>query len=152
MAFSAQVSLSILAHEASSSDLSQTLRVTPASYAISVTNGTSANQSQVAWSDNRTLSGSPQALNLSALPDVRDGVNATVTLTAVKLWYVRNRGASSIALAGAPFPAGGITVAAGAAAMQSDPSAAGMAATGVTVTGSNGGSYDILLVGNGSVA
>jgi hypothetical protein len=152
MAFSAQVSLSILAHESATSDLSTTLRVTPASYAVSVTNGTSANQAQIAWSDNRTLSGTSESLSPSALPDVRDGVAVTVTMTAVKLWYLRNRGASSIAVAGAPFPAGGITVAAGAVAMQSDQSAAGMPVSGVTVTGSVGGNYDILLFGEGGVS
>lgn len=152
MAFSAQVSLSVLAHETSSSDLSQTLRVTPASYAVSVTDGTSANQAQVAWSDNRTLAGASESLSMSALPDVRDGATVTVTLTAVKLWYVRNRGASAIALAGAPFPAAGLTVAAGAVAMQSDQSAAGMSASGVTVTGTTGGNYDILLFGEGSIS
>lgn len=152
MAFSAQISLSVLVHEATSGDLSSSLRVTPASYAVSMTNGTAGNQAQVAWSASRTMSGASQSLSLAALPDVRDGATVTVTMTAVKLYYVRNKGASSLAFAGAPFPAAGLTVAAGAVAMQSDQSAGGMAASGVTVTGSNGGSYDILLLGNGSVA
>jgi hypothetical protein len=152
MAFSAQITLSLLAHESEAGDISTALRVTPASYAVAMTDGTAANQAQVAWSDNRTLSSSSETLALSALPDVRSGATVTVTITAVKAYYVRNRGASSLAFAGAPFPAAGLTVAAGAVAMQSDQSAAGMAASGVTVTGTSGGSYDIVLFGEGSVS
>lgn len=152
MALSAQITLSLLAHETDAGDLSSGLRVTPASYAIALADGTAASQAQVAWSDNRTLSGSSETLTLSSLSDVRSGATVTVTITAVKAWYVRNRGASSLALSGAPFPSAGLTVAAGAVAMQSDPSAAGMSASGVTVTGTSGGNYDILLIGEGSVA
>lgn len=152
MAFSAQITLSLLAHESEAGDISTALRVTPASYAVAMTDGSAANQAQVAWSDNRTLSSSSETLALSALPDVRSGATVTVTITAVKAYYVRNRGASSLAFAGAPFPAAGLTVAAGAVAMQSDQSAAGMAASGVTVTGTSGGSYDIVLFGEGSVS
>jgi hypothetical protein len=152
MAFSAQITLSLLAHESEAGDISTALRVTPASYAVAMTDGTAANQAQVAWSDNRTLSSSSETLALSALPDVRSGATVTVTITAVKAYYVRNRGASSLAFAGAPFPAAGLTVAAGAVAMQSDQSAAGMSASGVTVTGTSGGSYDIVLFGEGSVS
>jgi len=152
MAFSAQITLSLLAHESEVGDISTALRVTPASYAVAMTDGSAANQAQVAWSDNRTLSSSSETLALSALPDVRSGATVTVTITAVKAYYVRNRGASSLAFAGAPFPAAGLTVAAGAVAMQSDQSAAGMAASGVTVTGTSGGSYDIVLFGEGSVS
>lgn len=152
MALSAQITLSLLAHETETGDLSQTLRVTPASYAVALTNGAAGNQAQVAWSDNRTLSGSSETLTLSSLADVRSGATVTVTITAVKAWYVRNRGVSSLAFAGSPFPASGLTVAAGAVAMQSDPSAAGMSASGVTVTGTTAGNYDILLIGEGSVA
>jgi hypothetical protein len=43
-------------------------------------------------------------------------------------------------------------VAPGAAAAQCDPSSAGMTAAGVTVAGSSGAAYDIVLVGEGTVA
>jgi hypothetical protein len=147
MAFNAQISLSLVAHESSAGDLSRTLRVTPANYAASMTEGTAANQAQVAWSDARTIAGASETLNLSALPDTRDGAAATVSLTAVKAWFVRNSGTATLTLSGGPF--GGQSVAAGAAAAQCDPSAAGMAATGVTVTGS---AYEIVLIGEGSVS
>jgi len=43
MALNAQITLSILAHETSSGDLSRTLRATPANYALSLGDGTGAN-------------------------------------------------------------------------------------------------------------
>lgn len=152
MALTAQIALSILAHETSNGDLSRSLRATPANYATTLTDGTGAGQAQAAWSGVRTLSGSSAVLNLSSLADVRDGAAATVTLTAVKAVYVRNAGTTSLTFAGAPFPAGGLVVAAGAVAVLCDPSAAGMAAASVTVTGTTGGSYEIVLIGEGSVA
>ena len=147
MPLNAQLTLSILAHETSSGDLSRTLRATPVSYAASLGDGTGANQAQVAWSATRTLAGSSETLNLAALGDTRDGSPATVTITAVKVAYVRNKGASAITVAGLPIT----SVAAGAAAMHCDTSAAGIAAGGVTVTGTVGGEYDIVLIGEGTV-
>ena len=48
MALNSQINISLIAHETSSGDLSQTIRVTPASYAAALTTGTGANQAQVA--------------------------------------------------------------------------------------------------------
>jgi hypothetical protein len=151
MPLNAQIALSIVAHETTAGDLSKTMRVTPANYAVAVADGTAANQAQVAWSDSKTLAAASESFSLSSLSDTRDGSPATVSMTAVKAAYVRNKGASSLAFAGSPFPASGITVAAGAVAFQCDPSAAGMAASGVTVTGTIGGEYEIMLIGEGTV-
>jgi hypothetical protein len=152
MALNAQISLSLLAHESSSGDLAKTVRVTPASYAALVADGSAAGQAQVTWSDSRTLSGASETLNLASLADTRDGSPATVTLTSVSAYYVKNSGASTLAFAGAPFPAGGQTVKAGGVAVQCDLSAAGMSTATVTVTGTAGGAYDIVLIGRGSVS
>ena len=151
MPLNAQIALSLIAHETTAGDLSQTLRATPVSYAVSLSDGSGANQAQVVWSATRTLSGASESLPLAALQDTRDGSPATVTMTAVKAAFVRNKGASSVSFAGAPFPSAGITAAAGATIVLCDPSAAGMAASGVTVTGTVGGSYDIVFVGEGTV-
>jgi hypothetical protein len=150
MALSAQISLSIVAHETSSGDLSRTLRATPASYSLSLTDGTAASLAQVGWSDSRTLSGPTETLALSALPDTRDGASVSVAVTAVKAVYVR--AAAPLTFSGAPFPASGVAVAAGGALVQIDPTAAGTAAGTVTVSGSAGASYDIVIVGEGSVS
>lgn len=152
MALNAQLSLSLVAHESSSGDLSSTLRSTPVSYAINLTDGTGENQAQVAWSDARTLSGSTDSVTPATLSDLRAGATATVTMTAIKAVYVRNTGSGSLSFAGGPFPSGGQTVTAGAVAAQIDPSAGGMSASGITVTGATGRSYEILLIGEGSVS
>jgi hypothetical protein len=76
----------------------------------------------------------------------------SVAITAAKAIYVRNSHASlAISLAGTPFPAGGVAIAAGGAYAQIDPTATGMATGTVTVTGTSGGTYDIVLIGEGSV-
>lgn len=148
MALNAQITLSILAHETSSGDLSRTLRATPANYALSLGDGTGANQAQVAWSDSRTVSGPSETLTLSSLSDTRDGASVSVALTAVKVAYIRNAHATTaLNVAGGPFGSG-YTLPAGAAAVHADPSAGGLAATAVTVTGA---AYDIVLIGEGTV-
>lgn len=153
MALNAQITLSLIAHETSAGDLSRTLRATPAAYTIGLSDGTAAYQAQVVWSDSRTLSGTTESLNLASLADTRDGAAVTTTITAVKAVYVRNSHASaSLTFSGAPFPAGGVTVAAGGGYTQVDPTATGMTAGTVTVAGAAGATYDIVLIGEGSVA
>ena len=85
MALNAQIALSILAHETSIGDLSRTLRATPANYALSLTDGTGANQAQVVWSDSRTATTSNDDLTLWNLSDTRDGASVTVAFTQIKL-------------------------------------------------------------------
>lgn len=152
MSLNAQITLSLLTHEAVAGDMVRGMRVTPVNYAASLSDGTGANQAQLVWSDSRTLAGSSESLSLSSLPDTRDGASVSVGMTAIKALYFKNTGtATSLVVAGAPFPAGGQTIAAGAVAVQVDTSAGGMQASAVTVTGSAGATYDIMLIGNGSV-
>ena len=151
MALNAQITLSILAHESSSGDLSRTLRATPASYALSLTDGTGANQAQVVWSGTRTLSGASETLDLSSLSDTRDGAAVVTSLTAVKVAYLKNTHASiGLTASGGPFGTA-CSIPAGGAAVHVDPTAAGLSASGVTVTGSAGATYDIILIGEGTV-
>lgn len=87
MPLNAQIALSIVAHETSSGDLSRTLRATPASFAMSLADGTGANQAQVAWSDARTLGiGSVDVVAMRSLSDDR----GTVSFSAIKALYLRN--------------------------------------------------------------
>lgn len=154
MALSAQVALSIVAHETSAEDIARQTRVTPVAYALAVSNGSGANQAQVAWSDSRTLAGSTETLTLSGLADTRDGVSVSVNLSALKAIYVKNTHASlSLTVA----PAGLATnsqyvIAPGGAAVHITPTAGGQAYTSIVVSGTVGGTYDIVLVGNGSVS
>jgi hypothetical protein len=152
MALNAQILLSILAHETSAGDLSKTLRATPVSYALSLGDGTGASQAQVVWSDSRTLSGSNHTLNLAVLADTRDGATVSVAITATKAIYVRNTHASfAISLSGAPLPTNGVSIAPGGAYAQFDPTATGISSTVINITGTAGGTYDIVLIGEGSV-
>lgn len=152
MALNAQIQLSILAHETSSGDISRTLRATPVSYAATLADGTGANQAQVVWSDSRTLAGASETIDPASLADTRDGAAVTVAMTAVKVAYLKNTHASiSLTAAGGPFGSGSTVQPGGAVALVS-PTAGGLSAAAITVTGSAGGTYDIVLIGEGSVA
>jgi hypothetical protein len=158
--------LSILAHETSAGDLSRTLRATPASYALSLTDGTGANQAQIVWSDSRTATTSNDDLPLKTLPDTRDGAAVVVAFSNIKLVYVRNTSASATlaiggatgltAFAGLPIIAP-LQIAPGGCYFFSSPAADGPS-TGVgteavarfaAVSGSC--TYDIVLIGEGTV-
>lgn len=145
MALNAQIAMSLVAHESSAGDLSKTLRVTPASFAQSLSEG-------VAWSASRTLAGASETLNLTSLADTREGSPATVTLTSVKAVFVKNAGTANLTFAGGPFSAGGEVLRPQAARLTCDATASTLVSSGVTVTGSVGCTYDIVFVGNGSVA
>jgi len=166
MALNAQIMLSILAHETSAGDLSRTLRATPASYALSLTDGTGANQAQVVWSDSRTATTSDDDLPLKTLPDTRDGAAVVVAFSNIKLVYVRNTSASSTlaiggvssitAFAGLPINVP-LQIAPGGCYFFSTPGADG-ATAGVGIEAvarfaavSGSCTYDIVLIGEGSV-
>ena len=167
MALDAQILLSILAHETSGGDISRTLRATPASYSLSLGNGTGANQAQVAWSDSRTLpAGGEDQVVIRSLTDDR----GTVTITAVKLLYIRNTGSQLITISaggalqeswdglgysndtGEP---GETVLKAGAVVVMADPTAAGIpvnvSADTIYLQGTAGQTYEIILIGEGTV-
>jgi hypothetical protein len=164
MPINAQVLLSVLSHESTSGDISQTLRVTPATYSLSLGDGTGANQAQVAWSDAGTIAaGADDILNVAGLTDDR----GTVAFTAVKLIYIRNTGPVPLNLIGNgdwatgpqklpntsnyEIPAGGCWVA-------TNPTAAGWSVgaspkylTIQNQSGSTAATYDIVLIGEGTI-
>jgi len=164
MALDAQILLSILAHETSSGDIAQTLRATPATYSLGLSNGTGANQAQVVWSDSRTIEAQgDDTPDVRALTDDR----GTVSFSAVKLIYIKNTGSVALNLIGNgdwntgpqklpdtsnyEVPAGGVWLA-------TNPTAAGWAASGtekyVTIhnqSASTAATYEIILIGEGTV-
>jgi hypothetical protein len=164
MPLNAQLTLSIMAHETSSGDLSRTLRATPASYSLSLADGTGANQAQVVWSASRTAATTGESLDLRSLSDTRDGAAVTVSFTAVKAIYVRNTHATNSLLIGGstiggfvglPFSSG-LAAAPGGAYFFTSPSGSGFAVNGnswiARFTGSGGScTYDIVLIGEGTV-
>jgi hypothetical protein len=166
MALNAQIALSILAHETSNGDLSRTLRATPANYAIALADGTGANQAQVVWSSSGTATTTNTDLNLSAIEDTRDGASVTVTFTAIKAVYVRNKSDSVALSIGGPtnvtsgiwFPAIPIQIQPGGCYFVSAPGADGISvnpagpriARLASVSGT--AAYDVVFIGEGSVA
>jgi len=150
MSLNAQILLSILSHETTSGDLSQSLRVTPVSYSMILANGTGASQAQVAWGDARTLSGATDEINASSLVDDR----GTVTMTALKAVYIKNT--STAVLTATPSPAGAFggtyTIRPDGAVVAVASDATGLSVGTLTVAGSSGQTYDVLLVGEGSVS
>lgn len=153
MPLNAQIALSVVAHESSAADLARALRVTAASYAASLSDGTGAGQAQVAWSDSRTLGGSSDSLNPSSLADTRDGAAVTVAFTGIKVIYIRNTHASNaIAVTSTTLSSSGsVTIEAGCCLAISAATAAGRTPAAFTISGSSGTTYDIALIGNGSV-
>lgn len=152
MPLNAQVALSIVAHETSYGDLSRQMRVTPASHSVVLSDGTAANQAQVVWSDSRTLAGGSDTLALSSLADSRDGASVSVNITSVKVIYIKNTHASSsLTFSGGPLTASGVSIAAGGACVITDSTAGGMSSGSISVSGAAGGTYEIVLIGEGSV-
>ena len=167
MPINAQVLLSVLSHKSTSGDISQTLRVTPATYALSLGDGTGANQAQVAWSDSRTFpAGGEDSFAIRSLTDDR----GTVSITAVKVLYIKNTGSEQITIrAGGALQEswdglgysndtgepGETTLKAGAAIILADPTAAGIPANSsadtIYLQAAPGATYDIVLIGEGTI-
>lgn len=162
MALSAQLSLSVVAHETSSGDLSKQVRVTPAVYASLLSDGTGANQSQVAFSAAASIQDNfDNGYAFSSMADDR----GTVSMTAVKVIYFKNTGSVSLDLGKSgnwtlgPFTAErGCIVPPGGCVVLVAPTAAGWSTSeaGATILVFNdaatAGSYDIVLIGEGTVS
>lgn len=166
MALDAQILLSILAHETSSGDISRTLRATPASYSLSLSDGTGANQAQVVWSDSRMIDASTvDSLNFQSLSDDR----GAVSFSAIKLLYLRNTHdsnpltiqagvnlANSWTYLGWSDEAVGETyLQPGTALMLANGSASGMLVSSsdkmLYLQGTTNTTYEIVLIGEGTV-
>lgn len=147
MSLSAEVLFSIVAVETDTADIARNSRITKADYFQALTEGTDANQAQIAWSDSR-VSGGTDTLQLSALSDTRDGASVSVVFSAVKAIYIRNTGSThtltlSGSLSGSVAP-GGIFVVV-------NPTAAGASASSLVVTSTAGATYDIVVIGEGTI-
>ena len=170
MALDAQVLLSILSHESSAGDISRTLRVTPASYSLVLSDGTGANQAQVTWSDVRTFpQGGEDSVPIRNLADDR----GTITMTSVKVLYIRNLSSTNgfVLKAGAALQEswdgiayssdtgepGEITFKPNSVLVFADPTASGVPANASADSiyfsdGQAGQAYEILLIGEGTIS
>jgi hypothetical protein len=164
MALNAQILLSILAHESSSGDISQALRATPATYSLALTDGTGANQAQIVWSDSRTIGAEGDDF-VDAAGETDD--RGTVAFTAVKLIYIRNTGSVPLNLIGNGDWATGpqklpntsnYEIPAGGCWLATNPTAAGWSVGAspkyITIQNqsvSTAATYEIVLIGEGTV-
>lgn len=162
MPLNAQISLSIVSHESSTDELSSQIRVTPATYGIVLTSGTGANQCQLAFSDAASIQDNfDNGYAFSSMADDR----GTVSMTAVKVIYFKNTGSVSLDLGKnvnwtlGPFTAErGCIVPPGGCVVLVAPTAAGWSTieAGATILVFNdaatAGSYDILLIGEGTIS
>lgn len=160
MPLNAQISLSILAHETSSGDLSRTLRATPANYAIALTDGTGANQANLVWSASKSLAEAADwnasQNNFANFVDDR----GTVAFTAVKAIYVKNTGAHPVTLVTAEWPQFGfdeeIVIPAGSVFFVCRADASGWATANSALFFATGEqqptTFEVMLVGEGTIS
>lgn len=169
MPLTAQASLSLVSHETTSDEMSTQMRVTPATFAAFFSNGTAANQAQVTWSGTRTIGESEvDDLVLTALDDDR----GTVSFSSIKALYIKNTSAAEGGISlgrdqqgdepptspwtGTPTSFdSGYALSKGAAVFVCDPSAAGLAVAAgnkLRAAGAPGSTYEIVLIGEGTVS
>lgn len=147
MSLSAEILCRIVGIETDTADIAKNTRVTKAEYFTAFADGTAAGQAQVIYSDSVTSAGT-DTYQLSSLPDSRDGAAVTIAFTAAKLLYIKNTHASNtITVTGAytgSVPAGGMLLAV-------NPTAAGTTAATLYLASTAGTTYEIVIVGEGSL-
>lgn len=147
MSLSAEILCRIVGIETDTADIAKNTRVTKAEYFTAFADGTAAGQAQVIYSDSVTSAGT-DTFQLSSLPDSRDGAAVTIAFTAAKVLYIKNTHASNtITVTGAytgSVPAGGMLLAV-------NPTAAGTTAATLYLASTAGTTYEIVIVGEGSL-
>lgn len=156
MSLSAEILCRIVGIETDTADIAKNTRVTKADYFLALTDGTAANQAQVIYSDARVCAGT-DTLQLSSLPDTRDGAAVTISFTAVKVLYVRNTHATnSLNVLGNAPVSSSANVRPGGMLLLVCPDDTGNAlglggATSHFITATAGTTYEIVIVGEGSI-
>jgi len=147
MSLSAEILCRIVGIETDTADIARNTRVTKAEHFLALGDGTGANQAELIYSDSRT-SGGTDTLQLSSLPDTRDGASVTISFTAAKVLYIENTGTThTLTVTGAyagSVPPGGILLC-------TNPTAAGTTASSLFISSTAGATYKIVIVGEGSI-
>jgi hypothetical protein len=161
MSIEGRINIDALFHDATTNNLSSEVRVAAATYSLPLTDGTGANQAQVAWTSSATASGSgADELIMQGLSDDR----GQVSLSAVKVIYIRNKSTAYslvvtvdnwTALDSTLYPFNAV-IQPGGVLVYTNPSAAGWttgASSALSLVAQGEGQtvdYDILLVGEGT--
>lgn len=160
MALNAQISVSVVSQETASYGISDETRVTPASYAVLMTDGTAASQAQVAYSDSYSWDdGSTVGYILAGLSDDR----GTVSISSLKVLYVKNNGSDPLLVYSSNFTSGPIKnsgrieIQGGGVAVLVAPTSSGWTVSGnssLTVDRQSGtnANFDIVMLGEGTVS
>lgn len=163
MPLNAQIALSIIAHESTVGDISRQMRVTPVAYALSLSNGTGANQANLVWSTSADIVGL-EDITLCNSGFVFSDDRGTVTFVAVKVVYIKNTGTGNILwMGGSDWPSGplgasepGLLIRPGGAVMLAAPDATGWTTAGSLIQLSNQTNaqqtYDVVIIGEGTVS
>jgi hypothetical protein len=147
MSTSAQIQISVLAHEATTGDLHSTMRVTPANYSLVLENSAGT----VVWSDSGSVgANSTVNIDLANLTDDR----GTVAFTSVRFVYIKNigTGALTIAAAGSNPWAGtpaGLPLTVFASAYSNQAVSAGSKV--IAITSTTASQYEIIVIGQGAI-
>lgn len=148
MSLSAEVLASVVARETGTGDLVVNSRFTKYDFFREFADGTGADQAQVVYSDNRTAASGSFTVLLSAISDTRNGASVLVNFTAVKCIMVKNTHAThTITLSGA-FSG---VVKPGGVFLLVDPSAAGASPSSLFFETTAGATYDLVVIGEGTV-
>jgi hypothetical protein len=136
------------------------MRVTPASYAASLADGTGANQAQIAWSDSYSWDdGSTTGYIIAGLADDR----GTVSFSSLKVLYIKNNGGDPLLVYSSNFASGPIKnsgrieVQGGGVAVLVAPTSGGWTASGnsslvVDRQSGTNANFDIVLIGEGTIS
>lgn len=148
MSLTADILLSLHADETGTQDIAVKRRATRYDYSRQFTDGTGADQAQIVYADSRTAAAGSFTILLTAITDTRNGQSSTINFSAVKAILIRNTHAThNVAFSGA-FTA---TVKPGGAFALVDPTAAGVPGSSLNVTTTIGATFDIVIIGEGTV-
>jgi hypothetical protein len=163
----ANILLSIVANETDAGDYAKDVRTTKMEYFKELTDGTGANQAQIVWSATRVIDGTEvDNISLRSLTDDR----GTIVFSKITAWYIKNRGFEDLILgtdaseqsfptAAWPFwptrAGGGFYLGADSSLFYLITNQAKASVTSgsfaVRISGSPGGTYDILFIGDGTI-
>jgi predicted methyltransferase len=148
MSITADVLLSLHADEAGAGNIHVSRRVTRYDYTRRFTDGQGASQAEILYSDSRTASSGSFTILLSAITDTRNGQSVTVNFFAVKVIFIRNTHATNNIVFSGAFTA---TIKPGGAFALVDPTADGVPGSSLFVTTTAGTTFDIVIIGEGTV-
>lgn len=148
MSLSAEVIASVVARESGAGDLAVNSRITKYDFFREFTDGTGGDQAQITFSDSRVAASGSFTILLSSIADTRNGAPATVSFSAVKVIMVKNTHPAYTITIGGAFSG---VIKPGGVFLLVDPSAAGAASASLSFETTAGATYDIVVIGEGTV-